>query len=83
MRTVIRLGRVETNHGVLKIEGEILGDKLVFQKMWSMSTDGWEEIDQKCRWAKTLFNSSADIIIGRTIAKYGSTCEQVTRVVGS
>lgn len=80
---MIKLERVETDHGVVKIEGEVCGADLVVQKLWAMSTDGWEEIDPKCSWAKTMLYSSTDIIIGRTIKKYGSTDENVIRVVGS
>ena len=83
MRNAIKLERVETSHGVVKIEGEIREDELVVKNLWAMSTDGWEEIDQKCNWARTLFNASTDIIMGRIMEKYGSTGEQITRVVGS
>ena len=83
MRNAIKLERVETSHGVVKIEGEIREGTLMVQNLWAMSTDGWEEIDRKCNWARTLFKTSTDIIIGRIIEKYGSTGEQITRVVGS
>ena len=48
MRTAIKLERVETDQGVVKIEGEVRGAELVVLKLWAMSTDGWEEIDPNC-----------------------------------
>ena len=83
MKTAIKLVRVESNNDVVTIEGVICGEKLVVQNLWAMSTDGWEEIDRKCLWAKKFYESSAEIIIGRAIEKYGSSCQHVTRVVGS
>ena len=83
MKTTIKLERVETNNGVVTIEGVICEEELVVNCLWRMSTDGWEEMDRNCFWANELYESCADIIIGRAIAKYGSSDKHVTRVVGS
>lgn len=83
MKSAVRLERVETSEGIVKIEGEVFGSELTVQKLWAMSTDGWEEIAPKCSWAESVFTSNNDIFVGRSIRKYGSIAEQVTRVVGS
>ena len=83
MKITIKLERVETNNGVVTIEGEICGEELVVKCLRTMSTDGWEEIDRNCIWANNIYKSCSDVIIGRVIAKYGSSGKQVTRVVGS
>ncbi|MEE9333358.1 MAG: hypothetical protein V3U65_04630 [Granulosicoccaceae bacterium] len=82
MRTAITLERVETDQGVVKIEGKVCGVEFVVEKLWAMSTDGWEEIDPICPWTKTMLNSNIDILIERTNNIYGSTQQPVTRVAG-
>lgn len=80
MKTQIALERVETEQGILKIEGEVSAAGLVVKKLWVMSTDGWEMTSPICPWAEEVFRSNVDLIIGKLVKKYG---QSVVHIAGT